>query len=135
MSERKVIYPTTFISRFHLNSNEIYSKERYLTLIMRNSIFERILTKYILQGESKNFDLFPFLDNIKKNEEEYKTQFLKIFEKQSLTTKIKNDSDNEYDIASNHNLFLLKNYIIFIVINLEEKKFFSSWKYSLLFNN
>ena len=64
---------TTFISRFHLNSNEIYSKERYLTLIMRNSIFERILTKYILQGESKNFDLFPFLDNIKNNEEEYKT--------------------------------------------------------------
>ena len=32
-------------------------------------------------------------------------QFLKIFEKQSLTTKIKNENDNEYDIASNHNLF------------------------------
>ena len=204
MSEgKRDLSTTSFLSRFFLNLDESYSKERYLTLIMRNSIFERILTKYIFQSESKNFDLFPFLDNLKKNEgalnkfkerlkicqelfkeegplyffyeisteilkllneedlielkfdknilkfefllawhfennffekqidqkmnsnffdnmflqkgrtnynysiESLNTifQFLKIFEKQSLTTKIKNENDNEYDIASNHNLF------------------------------
>ena len=69
MSEgKRDLSTTSFLSRFFLNLDESYSKERYLTLIMRNSIFERILTKYIFQSESKNFDLFPFLDNLKKNE-------------------------------------------------------------------
>ena len=59
-------------------------------------------------------------------------QFLKIFEKQSLTTKIKNDNDNDYDIASNHNLFFQRKYIIFIVKNLEEKKIFLKWETFLI---
>ena len=35
-----------FLSRFKLSINEIYSKEKYLTVIMRTSINERIFTKY-----------------------------------------------------------------------------------------
>ena len=223
MSEKKSdLSATTFITRFYLNSNETYSKERYLTLIMRNSIFERILTKYIFQSESKNFDLFPFLDNIKKNEEGYKNfkerlesckelfkdegplylfnelsiellkllneedlielkfdknilklefllswhfennffekqidqkmnsnffdtiylqkgrtnyhysieslntifQFLKVFEKQNLTTKIKN-ADNEYDIVSNHNLFFTEKLYYFYCDKFGREKNFS----------
>ena len=223
MSEKKSdLSATTFVTRFYLNSNEAYSKERYLTLIMRNSIFERILTKYIFQSESKNFDLFPFLDNIKKNEEGYKNfkerletckelfkdegplylfnelsiellkllneedliglkfdknilklefllswhfennffekqidqkmnsnffdtiylqkgrtnyhysieslntifQFLKVFEKQNLTTKIKN-ADNEYDIVSNHNLFFTEKLYYFYCDKFGREKNFS----------
>ena len=67
MSEKKSdLSATTFVTRFYLNSNEAYSKERYLTLIMRNSIFERLITKYIFQRTSKEFNLNPFLINIQK---------------------------------------------------------------------
>ena len=62
----------TFISRFFLNPSELYKKEKYLVATMRISIFERILTKYLFQSTSKNFTLYPFLDNIKKDKVQLK---------------------------------------------------------------
>ena len=55
-----------FIYRYNLKPAEMYSKERYLTTIMRLSIFEKILTKYIFQNqpESKEFSLYPFLEDV-----------------------------------------------------------------------
>ena len=58
----------TFISRFNLSHNEIYSKERYLTLIMRTSIIEKLFTKFFFQTETKNFDLYPLIENLKKKD-------------------------------------------------------------------
>jgi hypothetical protein len=55
-----------FIYRYNLKPAEMYSKERYLTTIMRLSIFEKILTKYIFQNqpESKEYSLYPFLEDV-----------------------------------------------------------------------
>ena len=57
-----------FISRYYPPQNEMYSKEKYLTLIMRFSIFERILTKYLFQATSKEFTLYPFLEDVQSDE-------------------------------------------------------------------
>ncbi len=59
----------TFISRFNLSHNEIYSKERYLTVIMRTSIIEKLFTKFFFQTETKNFDLYPLIENLKKKDD------------------------------------------------------------------
>ena len=53
-----------FISRYNLQPKEMYSKEKYLTATMRYSIFERILTKYLFQATSKEFTLYPFLEDV-----------------------------------------------------------------------
>ena len=60
-------YSPIFITRYLINKEKIYNKENYLTIIMRNSIFERLITKYIFQQTSKEFNLNPFLINIQKN--------------------------------------------------------------------
>ena len=57
-----------FLTRFYLKPNELYTKEKYLFSIMRFSIFEHILNKYLFQSSSKDFTLFPFLDNIKREQ-------------------------------------------------------------------
>ena len=61
-----------FLSRFKLSINEIYSTEKYLTVIMRTSINERIFTKYFFQNNSKNFDLYPLLTNLQNNKDKLK---------------------------------------------------------------
>ena len=63
-------YSPIFITRYLINKEKIYNKENYLTIIMRNSIFERLITKYIFQQTSKEFNLNPFLINIQKNNNE-----------------------------------------------------------------
>ena len=60
-------YSPIFITRYLINREKIYNKDSYLTIIMRNSIFERLITKYIFQQTSKEFNLNPFLINIQKN--------------------------------------------------------------------
>ena len=60
-------YSPIFITRYLINKEKIYNKDNYLTIIMRNSIFERLITKYIFQQTSKEFNLNPFLINIQKN--------------------------------------------------------------------
>ena len=60
MNNKSLLKPT-FISRFNLPNNEIYSKERYLTVIMRTSIIEKLFTKFFFQNETKNFDLYPLI--------------------------------------------------------------------------
>ena len=60
-------YSPNFITRYYLNKEKVYSEEKYLTTIMRNSIFERIITKYIFQQNSNEFNLNPFLINIQNN--------------------------------------------------------------------
>ncbi len=60
-------YSPIFITRYLINKEKIYNKDNYLTIIMRNSIFERLITKYIFQRTSKEFNLNPFLINIQKN--------------------------------------------------------------------
>ena len=56
-----------FIFRYNLKPDELYSKDRYLTTIMRYSIFERILTKYLFQATSKEFTLYPFLEDVQSD--------------------------------------------------------------------
>ena len=65
----KSLLKSTFISRFNIPYKEIYSKERYLTVIMRNSIIEKLFTKFFFQNETKNFDLYPLIENLKKKED------------------------------------------------------------------
>ena len=65
----KSLLKSTFISRFNIPYKEIYSKERYLTVIMRNSIIEKLFTKFFFQTETKNFDLYPLIENLKKKED------------------------------------------------------------------
>ena len=57
-----------FLSRFFLQPNEVFSKEKYLLSLMRFSIMERILNIYLFQSTSKDFTLFPFLENVKKEQ-------------------------------------------------------------------
>ena len=57
----------TFLSRFFMQPNELYSKDKYLLSIMRLSIFERILRIFLFQSTSKELSLFPFLDNIQND--------------------------------------------------------------------
>ena len=59
-----------FLSRYNLQQKEMYSKEKYLTATMRYSIFERILTKYLFQATSKEFTLYPFLEDIQNDSEQ-----------------------------------------------------------------
>ena len=56
-----------FIARFNYPQREMYSKEKYLTSTMRYSIFERILTKYLFQDTSKDFTLYPFLEDVQSD--------------------------------------------------------------------
>ena len=56
-----------FISRYNYQQKEIYSKEKYLTALMRFSIFERILTKYLFQDTSQDFTLYPFLEDVQSD--------------------------------------------------------------------
>ena len=74
----------TFLSRFFMKPDELYSKDKYLLSIMRLSIFERILRIFLFQSTSKELSLFPFLDNV-KNE----PKLLKLFD-----TTLKFVSDN-----------------------------------------
>ena len=67
-SDIKLDNDDNFIFRYNLKNEEIHSKERYLTAIMRFSIIERILTKYIFQNTSKEFNLYPFLEEIQNDE-------------------------------------------------------------------
>ena len=62
----------TFISRFFLQPHELYKKEKYLLSIMRISIFERIINTYLFQSTSKELSLYPFLENIKKDQKQLK---------------------------------------------------------------
>ena len=62
----------TFISRFFLSPDELYKKEKYLTSIMRISIFERVLNSFLFQANSKEFSLYPFLETVKKDEKQLK---------------------------------------------------------------
>ena len=57
----------TFLSRFFMQPNELYSKDKYLLSIMRLSIFERILRIFLFQSTSKELSLFPFLDNVQND--------------------------------------------------------------------
>ena len=59
-----------FISRYYQKPEEMYSKEKYLTALMRFSIFERILTKYLFQATSKEFTLYPFLEDVQSDSEQ-----------------------------------------------------------------
>ena len=68
MNNKSLLKPT-FISRFNLPNNEIYSKERYLTVIMRTSIIEKLFTKFFFQNETKNFDLYPLIENLKQKDD------------------------------------------------------------------
>ena len=67
-SDIKLDNDDNFIFRYNLKNEETHSKERYLTAIMRFSIIERILTKYIFQNTSKEFNLYPFLEEIQNDE-------------------------------------------------------------------
>lgn len=60
----------TFLSRFYLSTDEVYSEKRYLTVIMRTSIFEKIFTSYLFQSTGKDFSLYEFLCNIKDSDAE-----------------------------------------------------------------
>ena len=77
----------TFISRFFMQPEELYKKEKYLLSIMRLSIFERILRVFLFQSTSKELSLHPFLENLKKEKKQSKQ--LKLFE-----TSIKFISEN-----------------------------------------
>ena len=58
----------TFISRFYFPPKDLFGKDkRYLTILMRNSIFERILSKYLFQYSSKEFSLYPFMELVKND--------------------------------------------------------------------
>ena len=59
-SDIKIENTDNFIFRYNLKQDEINSKERYLTAIMRFSIIERILSQYIFQNNSKEFTLYLF---------------------------------------------------------------------------
>ena len=63
-SDIKIENTDNFIFRYNLKQEEINSKERYLTAIMRFSIIERILSQYIFQNNSKEFTLYPFLEDV-----------------------------------------------------------------------
>ena len=63
-SDIKIENTDNFIFRYNLKQDEINSKERYLTAIMRFSIIERILSQYIFQNNSKEFTLYPFLEDV-----------------------------------------------------------------------
>ena len=58
-----------FVTRFYLSVDDSYSDQHYLSLCMRTSIFERILTKYMFQGATKNYSLRDFLTGLKNNPE------------------------------------------------------------------
>ena len=62
----------TFFSRFFIPPEELYKKEKYLLSIMRVSIFERILRVYLFQSTSKELSLYPFLENVKKDQKQLK---------------------------------------------------------------
>ena len=62
-----------FIARFNLQQKEMYSKEKYLIGTMRFSIFERILTRYLFQSTSKEFTLYPFLEDVQSIPEQIKS--------------------------------------------------------------
>ena len=62
----------TFISRFFLQPEELYKKEKYLISIMRISIFERIINTYLFQSTSKELSLYPYLENLKKDQKQLK---------------------------------------------------------------
>ena len=62
----------TFISRFFLQPEELYKKEKYLISIMRISIFERIINSYLFQSTSKELSLYPYLENLKKDQKQLK---------------------------------------------------------------
>ena len=66
--ETQEIEDDNFLSRYYLQPEEMYSKERYLTVIMRFSIFERILTKYLFQSASKEFTLYPYLEDVQSDD-------------------------------------------------------------------
>ena len=62
----------TFISRFFLQPEELYKKEKYLISIMRISIFERIINSFLFQSNSKELSLYPYLENLKKDQKQLK---------------------------------------------------------------
>ena len=66
--ETQEIEDDNFLTRYFLQPEEMYSKDRYLTVITRFAIFERILTKYLFQSTSKDFTLYPFLENIQSDD-------------------------------------------------------------------
>ncbi len=78
-----------FINRYNLSQKNMYSKEKYLIATMRFSIFERILTKYLFQSTSKEFTLYPFLEDIQSDNTQLKC----------LESRLKFCSDN-YDKES-----------------------------------
>ena len=63
-SESKMESNDNFIIRYNLKPDQMNSKERYLTAIMRFSIIERILSQYLFQNNSKEFSLYPFLEDV-----------------------------------------------------------------------
>ena len=78
-SDKKIEASDNFIYRYNLKPGEINTKERYLTVTMRLSIFERILTKYIFQNNSKEFTLYPFLENL-QGDNKHSSKFKRVME-------------------------------------------------------
>ena len=78
-SDKKIEATDNFIYRYNLKPGEINTKERYLTVTMRLSIFERILTKYIFQNNSKEFTLYPFLENL-QGDNKHSSKFKRVME-------------------------------------------------------
>ena len=67
---RTTIIDPTFLSRFYLSTSEIYTEKRYLTVIMRTSIFERIFVKYLFKSATKHASLFEYLSYVKSKPKE-----------------------------------------------------------------
>ena len=78
-TDTKIEATDNFIFRYNLKPEEINSKERYLTAIMRLSIIERILSIYIFQNNSKEFNLYPFLEDMQEDNK-HSSRFKKIME-------------------------------------------------------
>ena len=57
----------TFLSRFFLDTDEIYSERRYLTVIMRTSIFERIFRKYLFPKTNGYISLYEYINTLTSN--------------------------------------------------------------------
>ena len=86
-SEQRTETDPTFLSRFYLDNDEVYSDKRYLTVIMRTSIFERIFTKYLFQSTSSKFSVDDFLEHLKANQKAYQKFFERLKHNQKENVK------------------------------------------------
>ena len=126
---RSTIIAPTFLSRYYLNNEELYSDTRYLTIIMRTSIFERIFVRYIFKSATRHVSLLEFLTSLQAKPKE-----LEIF-KSRLKTIIQNFSTEGplyiYGKIAEEILNLLKEDINNIKIDkfLLKLEFFFAWHF------